>query len=293
MNNPPSSIPSRVGFLRPEATFTHIAARQRFGPEATYLPMETDAICRAVQHGDLDYGVLPIENLFEGTVGATLDALYSTADIGVVSEIILPIHHHLLSKGPLEKITRVYSHEQALSQCRNHLRRLEQELGHEVELIREASTARGAQRAAGEPGAASISTELAAQVYGLQVLRRNMEDGRDNATRFWVFGRGAVPSNSGNDKTSFLFEVANKPGALAGVLGKFAEHGLNATMIQSRPLRLDKASGMWEYVFFMEFLGHIHDRPMAEVYRILDKGKGILCRRIRLLGSYPRAPLAE
>ncbi|MBI4236527.1 MAG: prephenate dehydratase [Chloroflexi bacterium] len=283
----------RVGFLRPEATFTHIAARQRFGPDAAYMPLETDAICRAVQHEDLDYGVLPIENLFEGTVGATLDALYATADIGVVAEIILPIHHHLLAKESLERIVRVYSHEQALSQCRNHLRRLEQEVGRELELVREASTARGAQRAAAEPGTAAIATEMAAEVYGLRVLRRNMEDGRDNATRFWVFGRGAVPPATGNDKTSFLLEVANKPGALATVLTKFADHGLNATMIQSRPLRLDRATGLWEYAFFVEFLGHIHDPPLAEVYRLLDKGRGVLCRRIRLLGSYPRAPLLE
>ena len=121
-----------VGFLRPEATFTHIAARQHFGDDnAEYVPMETESICRAVQHGEIDFGVLPIENLFEGSVGATLDAMYATADINVVAEVFLPIHHHLLSTGPIEAVTRVYSHEQALNQCRNNLRRLSEELDHD------------------------------------------------------------------------------------------------------------------------------------------------------------------
>ncbi|MDA1096701.1 MAG: ACT domain-containing protein [Chloroflexi bacterium] len=282
-----------VGFLRPEATFAHIAARQHFeGRNATYVPMETAAICRAVQRGEIDYGVLPIENLFEGSVGATLDALYATADINVVGEIFLPIHHHLLSTGPLADIRRVYSHEQALNQSRNNLRRLGMELGFEIEQVREASTARGAQRAAAEgAGAAALANEMAAEVYGLPIVRRNMEDGKGNATRFLVFGRGAPPDPTGNDKTTFLFEVENLPGTLARALNVFAEHGLNATMIQSRPVNLDRTSELWEYSFFMEFLGHIHDRPMEEAYRILEKSRGRLCRRIRLLGSYPRGAL--
>ena len=285
--------PARVGFLAPKATFTHVAARQHFGDDdANYVPMETQAICRAVQHGEIDFGVLPIENLFEGSVGATLDAMYATADINVVAEVFLPIHHHLLSTGPIEAVTRVYSHEQALNQCRNNLRRLSEELGHGVEPIREASTARGAQRAAEEgPGTAALATDLAGEAYGLDVVRAGMEDGRGNATRFWVFGRGRIPEATGEDKTSFLFEVENQPGSLAKVLNLFAEHGLNATMIQSRPTNLDGHSGLWEYAFFMEFLGHIHDQNMEEAYRILGRSRNTICRRIRLLGSYPRGAL--
>ena len=288
-----NSTKPNVGFLRPEATFTHIAARQHFGGDAAeYLPMEPQAIFRAVQRGEIDFGVLPIENLFDGSVGGTLDAMYATADINIVSEVFLPIHHHLLSTGPIEAITRVYSHEQALNQSRNNLRRLSEELGHDVEPVREASTARGAQRAAEEgAGTAALATDLAGQAYGLDVVRTNMEDGRGNATRFWVFSRGQVPDSTGNDKTSFLFEVENQPGSLAKVLNLFAEHGLNATMIQSRPTNLDRGSGLWEYVFFMEFLGHIHDDKMMEAYRILDRSRGTICRRIRLLGSYPRGSL--
>jgi chorismate mutase/prephenate dehydratase len=293
MSTPPKSTHPRIGFMRPEATFTHIAATQHFGPEADYVPMETEAICRAVQHGEIDYGVLPIENLFEGTVGVTLDTLVNTADINVMAEIFLPVHHHLVSKAPLDKITRVYSHAQALSQCRNHLRRLSEELGRDVELIVESSTARGAQRAAQEENAAALATEMAAQRYGLDIVRRNMEDGRDNATRFWVFGRGKLPGPTGNDKTSFMFEVENRPGSLAKVLNTFSEHGLNATMLQSRPSKLDRATGLWEYTFFAEFLGHIHDQPMAEAYRVLEKGRGRLCKRIRLLGSYPRGAVGR
>lgn len=289
-----SNSQPRVGFLRPEATFTHLAALQHFGPNATYVPMETEAIFHAVQQGDLDYGVLPIENLFEGTVGATMDSLVATAEINVVAEVFLPIHHHLLSKEPLERITRVYSHQQALSQCRNQLHRFEEEVGHEVELIQEASTARGAQRAAeaGEVGAAAIATEVAAEYYGLNVVRRNMEDGKDNATRFWVLGRDTVPTATGNDKTSFMFDVENKAGALVQVLNTFSERGLNATMLQSRPSYLDRSAGLWEYTFFIEFLGHVHDAALAEAYRILDEGQEQICKRIRLLGSYPRESVA-
>jgi chorismate mutase/prephenate dehydratase len=282
-----------VGFLMPEATFTHIAARQHFGgDDAEYIPMLTQAIYRAVQRGEINYGVLPIENLFEGSVGATLDAMYATADINIVAEVFLPIHHHLLSSGPIESITRVYSHEQALNQCRNNLLRLSDELGRDVESIREASTARGAQRAADEgEGSAALATELAGRTYGLNVVRPNMEDGRGNATRFWAFGLGQLPEPTGRDKTSFLFELENQPGSLAKVLNLFAEHDLNATMIQSRPVKLDRSSGLWEYAFFMESLGHIHDEAMETVYRILDRSRGTLCRRIRLLGSYPRGSL--
>ncbi|MBI4329320.1 MAG: prephenate dehydratase [Chloroflexi bacterium] len=284
-------MPQRVAFLQPEGTFTHLAALRHFGPDATYIPMLTDSAFRAVQRGEVDYAVFPVENLFEGTVGTTFDALYGTAEISVVAEVMLPIHHHLVSRGPLEEVRRVYSHEQALQQCRRHLQALERELGRELELVREVSTARGAQRAAGEEGAAALATDMAAQIYGLPILRRNLEDGRGNATRFWVFGLGATPPPTGNDKTAFLLEVENRPGALAMVLSRFAEKGLNATMLQSRPLRLDRASGLWEYAFYIEFLGHIHEASMAETYRLMEKGRGVLCRRIRLLGSYPRAPL--
>ena len=284
-----------VGFLQPEATFTHLAAIKHFGTEADYRPMETEAICHAIRQHELDYGVLPIENLLEGTVGATLDSVAATDDVNVAAEVFLPIHHQLLTKTSLDQITRIYSHPQALSQCRLSIRRLSEELGREIEVIDEASTARGAQIAAttDDPGVAALATEVAAFHYRLKVVRRNMEDGKDNATRFWVLGHDLVPEATGGDKTTILFDVENQPGTLVAVLNLFSSRGLNATMLQSRPSRLDRGAGLWEYTFFAEFLGHIFDSGLAEAFSEAQAGVGSICKRIRLLGSYPRSSLGE
>ena len=282
-----------VGFLHPEATFTHLAAIAHFGTEAQYEPLETEAICRAIQQHELDFGVLPIENLLEGTVGATLDSVTAIEGISVVAEVFLPIHHHLLTKTSLEQVTRIYSHPQALSQCRRSIRRLADELGREIEVIDEASTARGAQIAAAleDPGAAALATKVAARYYGLKAVRENMEDSPDNITRFWVLGDDGVPERTESDKTTMLFDVENTPGALVRVLNVFSSKGLNATMLQSRPSRLDQRAGLWEYTFFIEFLGHIRDEGLAEAFSETQAGVGSICKRIRLLGSYPRSSL--
>ena len=274
-----------VGFLQPEATFTHLAAISHFGRDADYQPLETEAICQAIQRGEIEYGVLPIENLLEGTVGATLDSVAATDGISVVAEVFLPIHHHLLTKTSLEQVTRIYSHAQALSQCRRSIHRLSEELGHRIEVIEEASTARGAQIAAASdnPGAAALATNVAALYYGLKIVRENMEDGAENATRFWVLGHDAIPDSTGGDKTTILFDVENRPGALVTVLNLFSSRGLNATMLQSRPSRLDQRAGLWEYTFFVEFLGHIRDTDLAAAYAEVEAGLGAICKRIRLL----------
>ncbi len=282
-----------VGFLLPEATFTHIAAIRHFGPDANFRPMDTEAICRAVQSGDLNYGVLPIENLLEGTVGATLDSVTAIEGISVVAEVFLPIRHYLLTKTSLDRITRIYSHAQAFSQCRSSIRQLSEELGRDIELIVEASTARGAQLAAAspDPGAAAIATGIAASHYGLNIVRENMEDSRDNVTRFWVLGHSEAPAATGRDKTSILFDVENRPGTLVAVLNLFSARRIDATMLQSRPSRLDQREGLWEYTFFAEFLGHILDPGLSDAFGEAEAGVGSICKRIRLLGSYPRSSL--
>ncbi len=284
-----------VGFLQPEATFTHLAAIAHFGRDAIFEPMESEAICQAVQQGEIEYGVLPIENLLEGTVGATLDFVGARDGINVVAEVFLPIHHHLLTKTSLEQVTRIYSHPQALSQCRRSIRRLSEELGREIEVIEESSTARGAQIAAAseDPGAAALSNAVAAMYYRLKVVRENMEDGSENATRFWVLGHNETPDTTGGDKTTILFDIENQPGALVKVLTMFSSRGLNATMLQSRPSRLDQREGLWEYTFIVEYLGHITDTGLAEAFAEVEAGLGTICKRIRLLGSYPRSSMAD
>ena len=280
----------KVGFLQPASTFTHLAAMKQFGSNADYIPMETYAICQEDKDSTLDYGVLAIENVFEGTVGTTMDAVLTTEDLSVVGEIILPIAHHLLSNGETSEITRIYSHQQAISQCRKNIAALEKELGHKIEIITEASTARGAERAAqsSEKGSAAIAPEIAAEQYNLKILRTHMEDEKDNATRFWVLGQEEPSKPSGNDKTTFSFDVQNQSGALVSVLDTFSSRGLSATMLQSRPSKLDRSAGIWEYTFFAEFLGLISEGPLSESYDLLSNGTNSVCKRIRLLGSYPR-----
>lgn len=280
----------RVGFLQPESTFTHLAAMKQFGSKANYIPMETYAICQDIKNATLDYGVLAIENVFEGTVGTTMDAVLTTDQVSVVGEIILPISHHLLSNDKIHEITRIYSHQQAISQCRKHIISLEKELGHPIEIITEASTARGAERAAQskEKGSAAIAPAIAAEKYNLQILMENMEDEKDNVTRFWVLGRAGSSNPSGNDKTTFSFDVENESGALVSVLNTFSSRGLSATMLQSRPSKLDRSAGIWEYTFFAEFLGHITEPSLKESYDLLNSGSNSVCKQIRLLGSYPR-----
>ena len=115
-----------------------------------------------------------------------------------------------------------------------------------------------------------------------------MEDEKDNATRFWVLGQEEPSKPSGNDKTTFSFDVQNQSGALVSVLDTFSSRGLSATMLQSRPSKLDRSAGIWEYTFFAEFLGHISEGPLSESYDLLSNGTNSVCKRIRLLGSYPR-----
>ena len=143
-----------------------------------------------------------------------------------------------------------------------------------------------------DPGAAAIATGVAALHYGLKDVRENMEDDSDNATRFWVLGHDGVPDRTEADKTTILFDVENHARrAGEGSQSSFSSRGLNATMLQSRPSRLDKRAGLWEYTFIVEFLGHIRDAGLSEAYAEVEAGLGTLCKRIRLLGSYPRSSL--
>ena len=138
-----------------------------------------------------------------------------------------------------------------------------------------------------------MATGVAALYYRLKVVRENMEDGAENATRFWVLGHDETPEATGGDKTTILFDLENQPGALVKVLSLFSFRGLNATMLQSRPSRLDPGEGLWEYTFIVEYLGHITDAGLAEAFAEVEAGLGTICKRVRLLGSYPRSSMGE
>ena len=270
--------PVSLAFLGPAGTNTQEAAAQFFGNAVEGLPCANpDEVCRAVAAGTVQYGVLAIENSIHGMVSPTLDLL-ADAPLSIIAEVELLIHHCLLANCDLERITRVYSHEQALAQCRGWLQ------AHlpDATLIPVPSTARGAEIAASEAGAASISAAIAANIYGLQIAARNIEDMAGNKTRFWVVGspdKAAPPS--GRDKTSLTFLTPHNPGALVEVLGVFSRHDVNIAMLQSRPSR----QAAWEYRFFADLAGHRDDPNLSQALEELREHTV----SYKIIGSYPEA----
>lgn len=265
----------QVAYFGPPATFTHQAARARFGASIGYLPCETirDVFTR-VEKRTADYGVVPIENSTEGAVTHTLDQFAETP-LKICAEIYLPITHHLLAKGPREAIRRVYSHPNVFGQCRNWM----QDRLRGVDAVPVSSTARAAERAAGEEGSAALAGQLAAEIYGLDVIERDVQDLGGNQTRFLVIGK-TCGQPTGNDRTSLLFALAHQAGALFDALQAFSRAGINMTKIESRPSR----TKAWEYYFFVDVEGHAGDPPVAKALEELAAH----CRMLTVLGSYPR-----
>ncbi len=268
--------PLRIAYLGPEATFTHISARQQFGHKAEFLAEKsiTDVFDR-VEKGEADYGVVPVENSTEGVVSHTLD-MFLNSSLKISAEVILEIHHCLLSRADsLKKIKRIYSHAQALAQCRNWLR----EHLPDIPILDAASTAEAAKLASKDPSSGAIASAYAGDYYGLKILARNIEDIKNNFTRFLVIGKKDSP-RSGNDLTMVMFSLRDYPGVLWKALGAFASRKINLTKIESRPLK-GKA---WEYVFFVEMEGHIQDRKIKQALSELEK-RAVF---VRVLGSFPK-----
>ncbi len=270
--------PVSVAFLGPAGTNTQEAALQFFGSAIETIPCATpDEACLEVAAGRADYAVIAIENSIHGLVSANLDLLAHT-NLTICAEVEIPIHHFLLSNASLEKVQTVYSHEQGIAQCKNWL------LAHVpgASLVPVTSTARGAEMAAREDGAAAVGSALAANIYGLQVAAANIEDLSGNKTRFFVVSTSdKAPAPTGKDKTSLTFLTPHKPGTLAEVLGVFASHGVNLSMIQSRPSRQQA----WEYRFFADISGHYRDEKLKAALESLQSHTV----SYKIIGSYPEA----
>jgi chorismate mutase/prephenate dehydratase len=268
--------PVRIAFLGPVATYTHSAARRRFGSGCDYEPQTAiPDVFDAVEKGAADFGVVPMENSIEGGVGLTLDCLNRTP-LKTVGEIFLRIRHGLLTReDDPAKIRMVYSHPQALSQCRDWLRRHLPE-AHQIEA---ASTAAAAAEAGRNPGCAAVGSELAARRYGLKLLAQDIQDHPLNLTRFLVLGWTPC-AKTGRDKTSLLFVTRHEPGALHRALTPFAEQAVNITRIESRPSRRHP----WEYVFFVDLEGHDSD---AHVGKALARMRAHV-DYLKVLGGYPK-----
>lgn len=267
----------KVGYLGPEGTFTHQAAIKFFGKGSNFIPYTSvENIFSSLENNDIDYGVVPIENSMEGTVGSTMDLLVETT-LKVVGEVYVPVQHCLLSTlDNIDKIERLYSHPQALAQCRKWIR----ENLPKVQEIPTNSTTYGAILAKKDPMGAAIASSLAGEILGLNILARNIQDNWFNRTRFFVLGKHKV-SPSGKDKTSIIFTVKHQAGALFRALKPFHDLGINMTLLQSRPVK----SSPFQYLFFVDFQGHIEEE---RVQRALDLLKDE-CLSIKILGSYPEA----
>jgi len=264
----------RVAYFGPPATFTHIAAVTEFGSAAEYVSRDTinDAFL-AVEKEEAEYAVVPVENSTGGVVHTTLD-MFLDFDVRICSEILMAITHNLVARCRLDQVRRVYSNPQPFAQCARWLNR---HLPH-AERIETVTTVQGVQTAAREKGAAAIASELAAGLYKLNIIAGGIEDAHWNSTRFWVIGSKVCPP-TGSDKTSLMFSVKDRPGALFHLLKPFSEEGINLTKIESRPTRR-KA---WEYVFFVDLQGHINDPNVQKALKKIEPH----CVFVRVLGSYP------
>lgn len=269
-----------VAFFGAEASFTHEAASRQFGASAGYLPVRgINDVFREVERGRADYGVVPVENTTEGIVNHTLD-MFLESDVKICSEIAMPISQNLLSRETrLADVKKVYTHPQPLGQCRGWL---DGNLT-DAEIVEVSSTSQAARQAAKTPGSAAIASRLAAKVYDLRILARDIQDSSRNATRFFVLGRH-IAGPTGHDKTSLMLAIKDRVGALYKILQPFAEHRVNLTSIESRPSRVRA----WNYIFFIDCLGHREER---KVRKVLDELKP-MTSVLKVLGSYPRGEQA-
>lgn len=266
--------PLKIAYMGPPASFSNIAALKKFGSSVKYTPVSSiTGVFAEVEHERADYGVVPIENSIEGAVNYTLD-MFMESDLKICSEISLEISHNLLAKCGMGQIKKVYSNPQVFGQCRMWL---ESNLPR-VELIEVSSTTRAAEIAVKEKYSAAIASLLAAECYGLDIAARSIEDSAHNVTRFLVIGK--VESNpTGKDKTSVMFSLKDRIGALHDMLAPFKKYKINMTKIESRPSKKKP----WEYYFFIDIAGHYQDKGANKALAELRN----VCAHVKVLGSYP------
>jgi chorismate mutase/prephenate dehydratase len=267
--------PLRVAYFGAEATYSHLAAKEKFGSSAELRSTASIAeVFQEVSQDRASLGVVPIENSTEGVVAHTLDCLVES-DLQICAEVYLDIHHHLLSKsGKPADVRQIMSHPQALAQCRGWL------TAHFPKITVEevASTAHGAIAAANDGSIAAISSALAKEVYSLVAVASNIEDRSNNITRFLVIGK-MLTKPCGDDKTSLVFSAKDKPGVLFQMLQPFAKSRINLSKIESRPIK----NKPWEYLFFLDLMGHREQAPVKKAIAELEKN----CVILKVMGSYP------
>lgn len=269
-----------AAYWGPPGTYTHLATIQTFGMSAEFKPEDTiQDVFASVEHGNADYGVVPVENSVAGIVPETLD-MFPQTNVKICAEMYVPIQHHLVSTAAnLGEIERIYAFGQPYQQCKRWVR------GNlpNAEVIEVAPTAKAAQRALEDPHGAAICNRLAAETVGIPILVEHIADNPSNRTRFIVIGYNE-PAKTGRDKTSFMFNVRNRPGTLVAALKAFEENGVNLMMIESRPAQ----RATFEYIFYCDCNGHRTDPGVQSAIEDLRK----VALEVVILGSYPyRDPL--
>lgn len=267
---------TRVAYLGPQFSYTHLAAIERFGKWADLIPVTTiAAVFEEVHRGHAEFGIVPIENSTDGRIIDTLD-MFTRMPLRICGEVQIAVNHNLLSRCPRNEIIEVYSKPQALSQCRDWL-------SHnmpQARLIEVASTSTAASLARDKPGAAAVASRQAGIEYDIPVVAATIQDNEENVTRFAVIG-DEVLDRSGRDRTAILLQVPHKPGSLADALGVFKKNRLNLTWIESFPL----PGPVGGYLFFLDFEGHSSDTRTQRALEALQKQ----AIRLEVLGSYPRS----
>lgn len=263
-----------IAYLGPEGTWTHQAAISKFGASVRYIPQPnfTDVFDQVARRR-ADYGVVPIENSTEGAVSHTLD-LFADSPLKICAQVFLRIENVLMAAVPRESIAKLYSHPQVFGQCRNWI---QQHLP-QAEKIEVSSTTRAAQLAHKDPEGGALGGELAAKLYGLEVLETSVQDSATNTTRFLVLGHKTCPP-TGKDRTSIMFSVRDRPGSLYHALKPFNEFDINMSKIESRPSKRKD----WEYFFFVDMKGHCEDKAVVAALEELEQH----CSFLKILGSYP------
>ena len=270
----------RIAILGPFYSYSHLAAMHRFGQTVEFVPVGSiGAVFEEVIQGHADYGLAPIENSTDGRISDTLD-MFTKLPVRICGEVEFPIHHSLLAKCARSEIKEVYSKIQPLSQCRNWLSK-HLPGARPVEVT---STTAAAELAREKAGAAAIASIQAGIHYGLDVLAENIEDNSKNTTRFSVIGEHSA-QRTGNDKTAMMFQMDDRPGALADALGIFKRNRVNLTWIESFPIQNTQRA----YLFFVEMEGHETDMRVRRAVSSLEK-KSL---RLSILGSFPVSPAAE
>ncbi|ODS34630.1 MAG: chorismate mutase [Candidatus Scalindua rubra] len=254
--------PIKVSYLGPEGTFSYFAAMEKFGTSVEYLPLNgIDSVFREVSNERSDYGIVPVGNTTEGGIRETLN-MFIECDVKVCAEIIMPVHHNLMANCKINEIKKIYSKPQVFSQCKlwltNNFER--------VDLLDVGSTTEAAKIAAKERNTAAIAHSEVAQIYGLKILRHNIEDYSNNITKFFVLSREfSLPT--GNDKTAIMCYIRNEAGALFKILEPFKKYKINLTDIEPLPTR-KKA---WDYCFFVDFVGHAFDEKVKKTLKEVNK----------------------